>query len=190
MTALFWLILQALFISSVRSIHDLAKGCGANGKQCIGRPHDCLLTPKTCEQLAAVTTLSSTTVHVEIRARGPLVRNRWVGLGFSEDENMGRDPVVNCIQNGTFTEFLLTYNPDHTNIRDGISQLPIHPTEATLEDDGLHCVADLDKKFLVQEQEVDLSASHNFLFSTGPLKAGRVTKHDKVPIISTDAYSF
>ncbi|XP_055328941.1 ferric-chelate reductase 1-like [Paramacrobiotus metropolitanus] len=186
------LIITGLVLNSLLGtfcLQELAKGCGSNGKHCIGRPHDCIPDPRLCQQLAAVTTLSASLVHVELRSKGHLNRNRWLALGFSEDENMGRDAVIHCIQNGTFTEAQLTYNPEHLNIQ-GLPQAPVHVTEATVEDDVLHCALDLDKKFIVQEQEFDLHNSHHLLFSTGPVKAGQIMKHDKVPIISTEAYAF
>ena len=37
-----------------------------------------------------------------------------------QDENMGKDAVIHCINNDTITTAQLTYNPGHLNLQAGI----------------------------------------------------------------------
>lgn len=79
-----YLLVYLSAIVPANCLHDLAKTCAAGGRYCITRPHDCLSNPKFCNQVAAVSVSTSSTIHVEIWAAGSNVRNRWVGLAFSE----------------------------------------------------------------------------------------------------------
>ncbi|OQV16010.1 hypothetical protein BV898_09931 [Hypsibius exemplaris] len=175
----------------VWGLQELAAGCGKNGKHCISRPPDCLSDPKLCTQIATVTPAASGVVHVHIKAKGSRLKNRWIGLGFSEDDNMGNDAVIVCFHNETTTAAELSYNQDHFNLGSaGVDQKYLHPTKTKGEDDTIHCSLDLYKKLSVKEHEFDLSKPHYFLFSSGPLKTGRIAKHDKLPIVSIEPYVF
>ncbi|GAV02257.1 hypothetical protein RvY_12848 [Ramazzottius varieornatus] len=187
-----WELLLLGLLPVVLCVHDLVTSCvaGAKGKHCITRPPDCLSTPKTCTQVAAISVGAAGNLHIDIRAKGPL-RNRWVGLAFSDDDHMGNDGVIHCVQNDTTAVALLTYNMEHKNIGTvGVDQKYLHPLDLKAEDDSLHCSVDLDRKFKIKSQEFDLSSPHYLLFATGPVRAGKIVPHDKNPIVSTDAYSF
>jgi len=174
--------------------------CGQGGITCIGLPTGCAAKSEaSCEVLAKVS-VTGDSVHVDLTstAAGTLklnLANRWIGVGFSEDGQMGKSPVVHCFSDGTQAQSKLTYNSDLGYFNQGwtgIDQTQLTTKTSSANAVTLACSVNIKRKLTIKEFTFDLvGTKHSLIVATGPLVAGAIKMHDIAPETSfPDAYSF
>ncbi|OQV16403.1 hypothetical protein BV898_09394 [Hypsibius exemplaris] len=173
--------------------------CGTGGMVCIGLPFGCAgKSELSCDVLAKVG-VTGPTVHIDLSAwaqRGQklALENRWIAVGFSENGQMGKSPVVHCFVDAGKAQSKLTFNSnmEYRNIGwKDIDQTQLSAMRLTSEADTLSCSVNLNRTLTIKGLNFDLAGTkHSLIIATGPFVAGVIKYHSTLSPETTFPDSF
>lgn len=154
-------------------------GCDTK-KTCFGAPANCVRT-KNCKAVVAITVYGDR-YEFELKALAPAV---WVGVGLSDDSQMGDDSVLECARStgsGAVQAFLsyTTPRPNLNVIREKRPQEGIQLLSSTVDNGNMYCRVVRDVKTTSNGKEIDLvKNSYNLLIAAGSsVNPNKVSFHD------------
>ncbi|XP_074113613.1 putative ferric-chelate reductase 1 homolog [Cotesia typhae] len=154
--------------------HPIYEGCGTT-KNCFGSTDECIATG-TCN--AAVTVeVKGETYSFELFG----LDSKFVAVGLSEDNKMGEDSVVECVDNNGRVEIHMSWNKGKSNSR--IAALSgLSPVNRSIVNGALYCKFTREKTTLVEGREFDLvNGAYCLLLASGSqLTPNGVGYHDLV----------
>lgn len=172
--------------SNAVDIKDIYNGCFKD-KGCFGEPTNCTLdSKKDCNIVVTYKKLDGDRIEFELQTT--LTGNkRYVAVGLSEDDKMGKDSVVACVRRSTTTPLVVetSWNnaEGNTNKRDNPSKGWIK--EAAGSDSSVkeffRCTFIRDKESEHEEVKFDLTKEFSLLLASGELESNNnYKKHDKM----------
>ncbi|KAK4883790.1 hypothetical protein RN001_000061 [Aquatica leii] len=154
------------------------EGCEAT-KTCFGHPDGCV-SKQNCKAVAAIRVANSNQYEIELKATGS---PKWVGLGLSNDNKMGDDSVVECVNEGNGIKAYMSWTTPRPKL--GVFRVPnnqegIRLLTGSFVDDTLHCRILRDAKTTVNNVVFDLIKNkyHLLIAAGSSLKNVSVGFHD------------
>ncbi|KAF2879335.1 hypothetical protein ILUMI_26846 [Ignelater luminosus] len=163
--------------AATRKSDPFYEGCAIK-KLCFGVPDKCV-SSQDCKAVVAVI-VSGDRYEFEMKATGSPA---WVGVGLSEDNQMGDDSVLECAKEGNSVKPYLSWTTPRQNLgvfRITNPQFGIQLLNATSADGTLYCKVLRNTKTTVNNKEFDLVKSqYHILIAAGTtLKPNSVGYHD------------
>jgi len=173
--------------NSLQNDDKLYDGCG-DTKTCFGSPENCVST-KSCQSFSAVIVRGERYIF-EMRSSS---RAAYIALGISDDEKMGKDAVVECVNEAgsvrAYTSATVVGSGKFDAPRTGISQNSIKLLEGSLKNGMIYCQVEKDPVTTVNGVTFDLIKNSYFLLlaSGSALRPSSVDYHDVVRLASQQA---
>ncbi|KAL1114933.1 hypothetical protein AAG570_007756, partial [Ranatra chinensis] len=154
-------------------------------KNCFGYPKDCELK-HNCEAIVSVL-VQGNKYFFEMKAKSA----SYVAVGLSEDNKMGGDSVVECVNEGDGTvKAYMSWNVPgkKENRRKGLNQAYINLVNGSVVDGYIYCKFTRQILTTVEQKSYDLTKDKYFLLlaSGSALKSESVGFHDLVYIASDE----
>ncbi|CRL00019.1 CLUMA_CG013306, isoform A [Clunio marinus] len=162
-------------------------GCG-DTKTCFGSPDNCVAT-KSCQTFSAVIVKGDRYI-IEMRSTKSAA---YVALGLSDDEKMGKDSVVECVNESgsvkAYTSWTIVSNGKFDAPRTGIPQNSIRLIEGRLENGMIYCQVERQPVTIINGIKFDLTKQNYFLLlaSGSGIRPASVDYHDIVRLSSREA---
>ncbi|KJH47837.1 DOMON domain protein [Dictyocaulus viviparus] len=117
--------------------------CGHFDQSTCGTTKKCIFVPAGCEkqgdckQMFSYNATDDGWVNMEMTSSNDFPQYNYMAVGFSEDENMGDDPVTQCVfTNEGNANVYFSYNVGKSNTAENESLEMIHGHKG---DDGMYC---------------------------------------------------
>ncbi|CAO1339323.1 unnamed protein product [Diamesa serratosioi] len=154
-------------------------GCGEN-KTCFGNPDNCVET-QSCQTVTAVLVRGERYIF-EMRSNN---RAAYVAIGLSEDNKMGKDSVIECVNEAGSIKAYSSWTEVALGKFDAVRDVPqntIRLLEGRYENGIIYCQVEKDPVTSVNGIKFDLiSDKHYLLLASGSsLRASTVDYHDIV----------
>ncbi|CAH1392643.1 unnamed protein product [Nezara viridula] len=157
--------------SAASKLKDFLNGCGTN-KKCIGHPADCITSEK-CDALVAISYEGDQYIF-EMYGKD----SHYVAIGFSEDNKMGGDMVIECInQNSNEVKAYKSWNiPNQKQNKRVEEQVGISLIHGKYTDGDIDCKVSAEVISEVENVKFDFEKNPYYLL----LAAGKSLKENSV----------
>lgn len=162
-------------------------GCGST-KTCFGLPDGCL-TDKSCRSIVAITVRGSI---YEFELKSGYNQPAYVAAGLSEDDKMGDDLVIECIQQGGRILAYTSYTTPRPNLgvsREDVPQNTHRLLTGNYINGTIYCKVEKDSVIDVKGKRFDLVNNKYYLLiaSGKSIKSNGVGYHDNGRLPSSNA---
>uniref|UniRef100_A0AAR5PZM2 DOMON domain-containing protein n=1 Tax=Dendroctonus ponderosae TaxID=77166 RepID=A0AAR5PZM2_DENPD len=168
--------------ATLENIDPFYVGCSV-AKLCFGSPANCVGN-KNCKAAVAVS-VAGDKYDFELKAENAA----WVGVGLSEDDKMGDDSVVECVQRGNGVAAFMSYtsgSPNYGAARLPNSLLGIQLLNSSIVNGVIYCRVRRDALTIINGKPFDLiGRKYNLLIASGSsVTPNAVSFHDQTYLAS------
>ncbi|KAJ8673430.1 hypothetical protein QAD02_004692, partial [Eretmocerus hayati] len=150
-------------------------GCGST-KNCFGIPDNCV-DQRNCMAAAAILVAGERYIF-ELQTTN--TDAKYVAIGLSDDDKMGDDSVVECVNNNEQISLHMSWNDGKKNFREPTLDEAVRLTNGSVRDGTIYCRFERKKVTQVRGKTFDLVAKpYNLLIAVGSVaEKNRVGYHD------------